>query len=565
MGRATLFCLVACALSCTPRPGVSPPRSAPARAAAPAPRGVVELASGSEFFCARFASGKVACYRQRDGAIDLSSPELLDVTDAKKILATDSRLWVQHDGARWTPVVIESSYVVAAVEPTSAAPLVADGVACAQEADGGVSCVFSGKAEEAPTRVRLPDAKSARDLVLIRRQEPWLCGRTENRDLSCWSMSGKTAKAASSVSRVWGGERLCIQQVDGLLSCLRDDASLDAKLAWDPIRRYPQLQDVATGSNIGCAQVDDRHVECWWWQQHWDDHVDAGMTYAGELRGEPTPVVALGRVVSLSVGGGHACAIEASGKLSCWGRVGPVEAPAGPRVTRLPFTSASAIAIGSTHACAIQNQRAWCWGDNRWGQLGQSTSVRALQTPAPMDVGAVAELALGDRHTCLRTQRGTVLCYGDPADGRLGRKAGQSPFVARVSGIEGAVKLAASGDLTCAIDGKGSVSCWGRLDGKHGTAGPVAIAELSGASDVSIDRRFICALIGESVRCKERNRRSFARLTRAASSSCPAVAFACGTFGCSASTGSDTNPASPNSAKCCLPRTWEWGAQPGCG
>ena len=46
-------------------------------------------------------------------------------------------------------------------------------------------------------------------------------------------------------------------------------------------------------------------------------------------------------------------------------------------VADLPATATS-IALGNDHACAISNGDAYCWGDNVHGQLGIGTTTRAL-------------------------------------------------------------------------------------------------------------------------------------------------------------------------------------------
>jgi hypothetical protein len=55
----------------------------------------------------------------------------------------------------------------------------------------------------------------------------------------------------------------------------------------------------------------------------------------------------------------------------------------------------------------------YCWGDNRWGQLGDGSTV-AL--PAPVRVGGltqVLELAAGGDLSCALTRQSALLCWGD--------------------------------------------------------------------------------------------------------------------------------------------------------
>src|SRR5215469_10125003 len=48
------------------------------------------------------------------------------------------------------------------------------------------------------------------------------------------------------------------------------------------------------------------------------------------------------------------------------------------------LTGALDISVGSHHACALRNDHTLqCWGDNRWGQLGDGTTTARLR-PTPV-------------------------------------------------------------------------------------------------------------------------------------------------------------------------------------
>lgn len=128
---------------------------------------------------------------------------------------------------------------------------------------------------------------------------------------------------------------------------------------------------------------------------------------------------------------------------------------------------ATSIAVGGRHACAVTAEGAVrCWGDNRYGQLGDGTTT---QRPSPVFVsgltGGVAAIAAGDFHTCALTTSGGVLCWGSNASGGIGdgsaapQRYSPVPVVGLGSGV---TAIAAGGADTCAALTTGDTVCWGK-------------------------------------------------------------------------------------------------------
>jgi alpha-tubulin suppressor-like RCC1 family protein len=63
----------------------------------------------------------------------------------------------------------------------------------------------------------------------------------------------------------------------------------------------------------------------------------------------------------------------------------------------------------------------WCWGENLFGQIGDGTTTGRL---APVQVVAlansVAQVTVGNSHTCARKIDSTVWCWGNNSMGNLG-------------------------------------------------------------------------------------------------------------------------------------------------
>src|SRR5262249_34115460 len=83
---------------------------------------------------------------------------------------------------------------------------------------------------------------------------------------------------------------------------------------------------------------------------------------------------------------------------------------------------ATGVATGLGFACARRaDSSLWCWGGNMFGQLGDGTMV---DKPSPVQVMAlgtsVAAVAAGDLHICARRSDGSLWCWGRNKWGQLG-------------------------------------------------------------------------------------------------------------------------------------------------
>ncbi|MCL2823943.1 MAG: hypothetical protein FWD57_08130 [Polyangiaceae bacterium] len=124
-----------------------------------------------------------------------------------------------------------------------------------------------------------------------------------------------------------------------------------------------------------------------------------------------------------------------------------------------------AIAAGALHTCAVtQGGAVKCWGENDFGQLGTGTRDRSSVPRLVSGLGSgVKSVAAGERHTCVLTVAGGVMCFGENSDGQLGDDSVEPKLVpTQVVGLEsGVTKVATGGYHTCALLNTGGVKCWG--------------------------------------------------------------------------------------------------------
>jgi alpha-tubulin suppressor-like RCC1 family protein len=184
---------------------------------------------------------------------------------------------------------------------------------------------------------------------------------------------------------------------------------------------------------------------------------------------------------SVSAGDSASCGITIAGRAYCWGSntrgtlgngtTSDTDEPA--LVTSaLTFTS---ISVGGAHACGLATGGlAYCWGADSLGQLGDSRVVNST-TPIPVSGGGgtavFASISAGFRHTCGVTSAGTAFCWGSNERGQLGAgtTGGFTDTPVQVLGGLTFASISAGGDHTCGVTTGGAAYCWGsNFDGQLG-------------------------------------------------------------------------------------------------
>jgi hypothetical protein len=165
----------------------------------------------------------------------------------------------------------------------------------------------------------------------------------------------------------------------------------------------------------------------------------------------PTPVALPEPAVRVGSDSRMACAVLASGRVSCWGYGGePASEPIG--VPGLPPQDSVDVAVANGHACVLTAAGGvWCTGFNVYGQLCDGTIGDNPNFRRATELGdGVVTLAVEERDTCGMKADG-AWCCGDGEPNPGGR-----PLARRLD-LRG-VTLRTPG-TPCAITATGRVIC----------------------------------------------------------------------------------------------------------
>ena len=233
---------------------------------------------------------------------------------------------------------------------------------------------------------------------------------------------------------------------------------------------------IAAGGSHTCGIVGDGAV--WCWGSNSSGQLGTGPT---SYSGEPAPVSVTGgrNFVAIAAGYGHTCALDGGGQAWCWGtntngQIG--DGTTQQRTTAVGVTGGrkfSSIVAGNSHTCAIEagTSKAWCWGTNVNGQLGDGST--GIDRTAPVLVTgdlAFTRVAAGDWHTCGLVSAGAAWCWGYNGSGQLGEgSTGQHANPVAVSGGHSFTAIVAGHAHTCSLAPTGAAWCWG--DGGQGQIG----------------------------------------------------------------------------------------------
>lgn len=261
--------------------------------------------------------------------------------------------------------------------------------------------------------------------------------------------------------------------------------------------------------------------------------------------GTPQPV-GIGVATQLAGGGpgiesslalGQTCALSATGVVSCWGNDNMRQISGTPGMENCRFSAnfsyrcrttpegvaglsgIVSLTSGAFHSCSVNSAgAAYCWGSNRFGELGtvatvteqcrsegaNGFNVACSGTPVLVAGGIqFREISAGASFTCALSTSNTAFCWGNNSNGQLGTPTPSttSPTPVAVQGGHQFTQISSGFSHGCAVRTDGRILCWGAGSagqlGNGGTSSsttPVQVASSLTFRSVTAGATHTCAI-----------------------------------------------------------------------
>lgn len=213
----------------------------------------------------------------------------------------------------------------------------------------------------------------------------------------------------------------------------------------------------------------------------------------------------------------HSCGVTFDSRAYCWGSNSFGQLGDGVGLDHLtPHAVAGThrfltLDAGSFHTCGVTtDERIYCWGWNAFGQLGNGALTSDDPNPVPTAVAGdrrFRQVRGGDQHTCGLTVANVLFCWGENHSGALGNgtTTTRNPRPLKVSGGLTFRQVSAGFYHTCGITPADRVYCWGlNVNGQLGDGTttqrlvPRAVAGGLLFRQVNAGAQHTCAVTGES-------------------------------------------------------------------
>ncbi|MCB0362151.1 MAG: hypothetical protein KDD35_05500, partial [Bdellovibrionales bacterium] len=256
--------------------------------------------------------------------------------------------------------------------------------------------------------------------------------------------------------------------------------------------------EISAGAGHTCGLSSDGKAFCW----GLDDHGQLGENADGDNLPENIPVLvdtsaltAGSNFVAIKLGLSHSCGLASDGKAFCWGRDNNGQLgenadgdnldeniPVAIDISNLdPGSNFISLQTGAYHTCGLtDNHKAYCWGSDGDGQLGENADGDNLDEniPVAVDTSPLAagtqfvslSLSEASSHSCGIASDSKAYCWGWDAFGQLGEDADGDnlseniPVLVDTTGLISAhtfIQIVTGAGHSCGISSSGTAYCWG--------------------------------------------------------------------------------------------------------
>ena len=321
------------------------------------------------------------------------------------------------------------------------------------------------------------------------------CGVTTGGAAYCWGQGGYGQMGDGSVKRIQttpiavsgglmfasvsaGFDHTCGVTTSGVAYCWGQgrfgrlgNGTEDDQSAPVPLSGGLTFASVSAGRDHSCGVTTDGAAYCWGYgaSGKLGDGIRPGHT-------QTTPLAVLGGLIFASVSAGfdHTCGVTTSVAAYCWGEGGSSQLGDKDETNQSPSTSTTpslvsdgltfaSVSAGEQYTCGVPTDGgAFCWGQDRFGRLGNGTEGRRYRPTAVSGRLAFASVSASKSHTCGVTTSGAAYCWGGGDVGRLGNGAEDHQYrPVAVSGGLVFASVSVGGFHTCGVTIGGAAFCWG--------------------------------------------------------------------------------------------------------
>jgi alpha-tubulin suppressor-like RCC1 family protein len=229
-----------------------------------------------------------------------------------------------------------------------------------------------------------------------------------------------------------GGEHACALNLIGTAYCWGDDSQgqlgdhreMNSTTPIPVSDTVTSFKAISAGAAHTCAISQSGQGYCW--GNGSEGQLGNGSTSDSEI---PVAVSGAASLVAIAAGRSHTCAIDTAGNMLCWGLNDRGQLGNGTQTSSQVPTLVSGgggysrVSAGDNHTCGIAGGAVKCWGRSDYGQLGDGVvNDHNVLAPATIQGLQASSISLGAVHSCALSTDNRAWCWGSNRWGALGNE-----------------------------------------------------------------------------------------------------------------------------------------------